>query len=640
MNCVAKLLLCGAITTNVMFAADLEIDKLLNIISSKDDLSEKTKLENGGISYIYTRDDIRRMQAHNLRDILKSTYPFGYNENKFGLADPYMMQTSAPFMSSNIRIYIDDQEIISGLYGSGIIIYGDMDIDFVDHIEVYSGNPTFEFSTEPAFTIVKLYSKVAQKDSGSKVALNVGSYNNSYLYGYHTQELSNDWSYFSYISKHNDNRKEYTNKDATLSRDKDNVHLFGSLYNNNNKILIDLIGQKRDSFIANSEFATPDISTLDGSYVHIGYNGNNDNLSYKITYNNHNATSDFVDKYKNEIQNINNQNNTYHMYSIYSKFDSKTYTAGLQYNKKSNQNSTLIGATYRIKDYVFKDVIINDNLVVTSSRSIQRLLTTFLENQYNINTNKIITTGGAYTTIKNSKFSYQDDNLLSYRLGYTYTNQKWVSKTILSHIESSLDPYLINSRTFMANPTIRTDITKYNLIMQNLKYTQDNNTYEAIVSYEIIKNQLVQNNQAKLYSYDKDLIMRSLAGRYLNEYNELDKVEITLGINHIKHLPTVETLKQYSMTLKTFNHYGKFDIFNELLYYTDDNVNSNFYDYSCGVIYNKTDDLKIALKGTNLLNKAKETSYTQKSIQTLQNEEPLSISPIDRSITISMEYTF
>ena len=98
-------------------ADDLDIDSLLKDIEKKTDLSEKTKLENSGISFIYTRDDINRMQAKNLKDILKSMYPFRYAENRLGLPDPLTYGTGLPFASSNIRIFIDNQEIVGGIMG-------------------------------------------------------------------------------------------------------------------------------------------------------------------------------------------------------------------------------------------------------------------------------------------------------------------------------------------------------------------------------------------------------------------------------------------------------------------------------------------------------------------------------------------
>lgn len=159
-----KYCLLPLIFVSVSYASDIEnIEELLNTIQKKTDLSSKTKMENGGISFIYTRDDLERMQANYLKDILKSVYPFGYSENKFGLSDPMYLDSLHPFVSSAMRIFIDNQEITTSLYGSGLIVLGDIDIGFIDHIEIYSQNPSYEFSTEPTFVLIKLFQNHIKK---------------------------------------------------------------------------------------------------------------------------------------------------------------------------------------------------------------------------------------------------------------------------------------------------------------------------------------------------------------------------------------------------------------------------------------------------------------------------------------------
>ena len=92
--------------------------------------------------------------------------------------------------------------------------------------------------------------------------------------------------------------------------------------------------------------------------------------------------------------------------------------------------------------------------------------------------------------------------------------------------------------------------------------------------------------------------------------------------------------------LRNFNRYKKFDFFNEIIYYRDDIRKKNYCDYTLGITYHKSDDLGISLKGTNILNKAKESQYFALNPDTFQQDTPLSISPIDQSIILSLEYTF
>jgi hypothetical protein len=176
--------------------------------------------------------------------------------------------------------------------------------------------------------------------------------------------------------------------------------------------------------------------------------------------------------------------------------------------------------------------------------------------------------------------------------------------------------------------------------MQNIKYKQNLNEYEFIGSYMIIKDQLLPDSTGFLDAYDKDLKMYSALLRYTREYREYDKLELTFGVNKIKELQVYDDSTQYAATLRNFNTFGKFDIFNEVLYYRDDIGKENYYDYSAGVIYHYNDDLSFSIKGTNILDKAKESNYSRLNIQTLKPEKPLKISPIDRKFMMRMEYTF
>jgi len=623
----------------IVKADDINIDTMLVNIEKKTDLSAKTKLENGGVSYIYTREDIQRMQAHKLRDILKSTYPFGYNENKFAIADPFAVQTAVPFMSSKIKLYIDNQEVTTGLYGSGLVVYGNMDIDFVDHIEVYAGNPTLELSSEPAFAIIKLYSKIAQKDDGSKISIAGGSYGSKEIMGYTTSTLDNGWSYFAYASAIDDKRKKYSSYNSTLSRDNQNVHAFGTFSKDKHHFIVDAIYSDKDSFISSSIFATPENSTIKNAYLHVGYDTKIDDFSILLTFDKSDAKNSFDDVNVQQIEFINNMTNQNIPYAIDANSRSEVYTGGLNYDIKTLSNKLVVGAKYRFKHFKYTKIDLNGEEMQRSGHSQQTTATLFVENQYSVANNQILTTGVSYSFVRNNH-SIQDDDLLGYRLGYTYTSKNLISKTIVSHIESSIDPYLVNS-IYLNDNSRKVAIEKQDIYMQNFKYKQDLNKYEIVASYIVVKNKLLPDiNTGRLDSYDKDLKILGGILRYTREYREYDKLEVTVGLNHIDQLPITDELLQYSATIRNFNTFGKFDIFNEVLGYRDDVANKNYYDYSAGIIYNHTDDLSFSLKGTNIFDTARKTTYTRINPSTMQAGKPLEISPIDRKIMFRIGYTF
>lgn len=633
-----KIILSLLLTLNLLSAEETNIDALLGKIEKKTDLSSKTKLENGGISTIYTREDLRKMQAKTLKDILKSLSPIGYKENRYGLSDPYFMGTTHPFVSSSIRIFMDDQELSTGLYGSGMITYGNIELNFIDHVEIYTGNPTYEFSTEPTYILIKLYSKKAQKDAGSKVSAQVGNFGDSLFSIYNTGEFDKGWSYFAYASQNNDKREKYTSHSTELSRDTQTTHVFASIYDDKNKILIDAGKVAKDSFIDKSLDATPQDATIKYDSLHIGYNGEHKNLSYLLSYDYLHTKTNFSD----DVTPLAQRNYMFPLASVNTVSKSYVISSELKYSYTTETNKFISGLKYRFKGFKYDTYELNGFNVPRTGNTKQTIATAFVENQYSLQKNSIITTGVSASQVHNNNSVQDYDNLLMYRVGHTYTTQNFVFKSIYSHVELTLDPYLVNSLFIVPG---KKDITKQNLFLEDIIYQKESNKYELILSLLRTKNQLVPNiNSGLLENYKKTIEVKSALFKWTYEYRQFDKLYIDAEYNTIDNIPggysVKNSMRQYKATVRNLNTYKKFDFFNELLYFRDTIQKENFYDYSAGVVYHANEDLSVSLKATNILNRAQTTSYYRVDPNTFQPEAPLQISPIDRHIMLSMEYLF
>ena len=627
MKYIFKFLLVVAIC-NYLVAED-EIEGLLLKIERKTDLSSKTKLENSGVRTIYTRDELNRMQIHFLKDILKVLYPINYRENYFGIADPYNPNIKIPFMSGSIKLYIDDQEILDGIYGSGLSIYGNIDIDFVDHIEIYFGSPTYQYSTEPAVMLIKLYSKIAQKDEGSKISAFLGSYGANGINFYNSKELD-DWSYFAYVSKINQKRKKYNSFNTSLSKNRKITHLFGSFYKKNNKFLLDYITNKGDGFIGPSIDATPIKNEFEYNTLHFGYNLKKDKFSYLLTYDGVTLKYNFLDD-----TNLTNKINSLIVKSI-----SDTYTTGIKYNNKFNKNDIVLGINYRSKAFKYPTFVRNGSLEPQNYFRYQKIATFYAENQYHIKNSSILTTGISFTKVKNTH-SIQQDDLFMYRLGYTHTTNNWVFKTIHSHFEISLEPYLINNKIFLINPNKKYNKTKQNFFIEDIIYKKNDDKFELIASYATTKNQMLTYKiPAKLDNYPNTITVKDIAFKYTKTYNDFNILYIMFRNSQISNFPNLDTANQYTGEIKSIISYKKFDIFNELVYSKDDVSKKNFYDYSAGVKYNYTKNLSISLKGTNLLNKGKKEQFIRIDPNTLKLQSPIEAANFDRKIILRVEYLF
>jgi len=620
-------------------SADESIDTLLDDIKHKTDLSKKTKIANSGISFIYTRDDIYRMQARYLKDILKSSHISKYAENRFGIADPLTIGTNAlPFQSSNIRIYIDNQEVSAGMYGSGLIIYGDLDIGFVDHIEIYTQSPTYEYATESTMVLIKLYSKSSAKDKGGKLETSIGSYGANTISAYYSEDINNDWSYFTYISQNNDNRQKHYSHNIPLSRDKDVSHLFTSFANDNQKILIDITDQQRDAFMSISRDATPKDSRINIKSMHLGYDIELNDFSFLLAYDYSDASSYFTDdvspiisfKFKG-LTPISSQE---------TKTKSEVYTSEIKYSYNTLSNKLTTGLKYRYKAYNRKEFTLNNYPIKRWKHNVQTVLTGFLENKYLIQDSQILTFGLQFSNIKNNH-SLQENELFMYRFGYTYLYNNFSFKTIISHNESILEPYLIGAENIYTTPGVKKS-TEYNYITQDLILEQKDIKYEFIMSYIQIRNALIQPsiNERLLDNYNKNLYLTLALFRCTYKYNRYDKLFASFDYKDTKNLYNYGNIKDYTAVIRNINTYKNFDLYNEVLFTRNNKVGENFYDLNLGVRYHYNKDLSISVKGENILNKARSTTFSRLNPQTLKPETPISISPIDKKFTFSLEYLF
>ena len=255
--------------SSILYAS--EVEKLMDDFSQKNDLSQKTIDENKGHLVLFTREKLESIHAKTLKDVFKTTPVVYYHENRYSLPDPLSGSSFSPYRSNFIRLYIDGVEITQGWMGSGLLLYGDININFVDHIEFYYMTPSFETSTEPAYLTIFLYSKDPSQDSGNSLTLMQGDngYNaQSYSYGDETE----DYSYMINLSHTDAKRGKIENGTSTpLSRDFERTQLFGYIKNEDQIFHLQVLKKDTDSLAGMSADATPEVSEGDYLNIHMDY---------------------------------------------------------------------------------------------------------------------------------------------------------------------------------------------------------------------------------------------------------------------------------------------------------------------------------------------------------------------------------
>lgn len=605
---------------------DSSIEGLLNTIEKKSDLSEKTKLENSGFSTIYTRNDLDMMQVKYLSDIYKYTMD-GYRTSRYGLPDP-LTYGPVPFSSSMIRVFIDDQEITTAMYGSGMVILGDLDLGFADHIEVYNLSTSFVYSSEPTSTLIRIFSKKADRDAGGSVKGIVTSRGGS------TQNVQyigkeNETDYLARISSSYDKRKEYETSKEDLDRDVKRYNLFTSIKDDTQSVLINASKTNKGGWVGPSADASLDTSKIESEDSHIGYSKTFDDLKFSLAYDGLKDHARYQDSplfYQKGVP-IN---------SIESKATSSALSAELKYNTTLGDHHIITGAKYRYKMIKFDMIQMNGVDVPQDGHTRQSIGSLFVEDSYAFADNIVGTLGAQSSNVDNNG-GYENEDVQMLRAGITYTNDQWTSKSFVFHTESYIEPYLIGS--FYMKSAYPEKMT-LDSIAQEFKYEDGPSLYEFFISYAWIQDAPYVNANMRVDTADATTTHLSSYLQYTYQYDAINKITLAYRYKEIDHAGYHQEFRNHQVILRNQNRYHKFDFFEEMFVTRSEYYDNTGFDLTLGVRYNISDNLIVSLKGQNLLNKAEKQTLSRFDFTTFTPMEPLKIPIQERIVMLGVEWLF
>ena len=605
---------------------DSSIEGLLNTIEKKSDLSEKTKLENSGFSTIYTRNDLDMMQVKYLSDIYKYTMD-GYRTSRYGLPDP-LTYGPVPFSSSMIRVFIDDQEITTAMYGSGMVILGDLDLGFADHIEVYNLSTSFVYSSEPTSTLIRIFSKKADRHAGRSVKGIVTSRGGS------TQNVQyigkeNETDYLARISSSYDKRKEYETSKEDLDRDVKRYNLFTSIKDDTQSVLINASKTNKGGWVGPSADASLDTSKIESEDSHIGYSKTFDDIKFSLAYDGLKDHARYQDSplfYQKGVP-IN---------SIESKATSSALSAELKYNTTLGDHHIITGAKYRYKMIKFDMMQMNGVDVPQDGHTRQSIGSLFVEDSYAFADNIVGTLGAQSSNVDNNG-GYENEDVQMLRAGITYTNDQWTSKSFVFHTESYIEPYLIGS--FYMKSAYPEKMT-LDSIAQEFKYEEGPSLYEFFISYAWIQDAPYVNANMRVDTADATTTHLSSYLQYTYQYDAINKITLAYRYKEIDHAGYHQEFRNHQVILRNQNRYHKFDFFEEMFVTRSEYYDNTGFDLTLGVRYNISDNLIVSLKGQNLLNKAEKQTLSRFDFTTFTPMEPLKIPIQERIVMLGVEWLF
>jgi len=619
-----RFLISSLFLFSFLFASSISM--LLNKIEKTEDLSTKTMQESAGISYVITRYQLDMMQAKYLADVLKHTV-IGYSENRYALTDPWN-SAFVPYNTIGIRIFLDNQELTTAKYDNAMFLYGKIDLTFIDHIEIYYMSPTYELSPEPAYIIIKLYSKDAKRDEGTRVSASYGTFkSNSQVIDYAKAGKLNVYTHFSrdYIG-----HEKIAYKDTVLNRDSLAYHYLLSAYNDKTHYLLSAIYYKQHAFLGLSLDGNIDKSLVTTKYLHLGVDHYlSDNLFFKYSYDHTYDKSLFSEDNSPVFYAV---NYNIPLYDIDIRGYGNVHTLELIYKKICPQNKFISGLSYRKKSMDFTKIKLNSFESDYDGIKSQNIYTGFLENNYQYLENAIFTAGFSFSFYD----SKDDKKLKQYKVGNTFLfTQNDIVKLFYYHYEFGIPPYLVST---LYGITSDPKPQKTNVfIAKYKKLIKKTNSLEFIYMYAKHYNYLLY-SQNGLESVENPMNMKIFNIRYHKNYNEINDFILDTSEMIFRDFPVKRMRRVIGLNT---HRYKKFDFFESIVYkymkfsdQTKDGV-----DFNLGVKYNVNDNLTVSLKGQNLLNKRYKNGYVTFDLNTLERDiidTPL----LERTVTFTMEYMF
>lgn len=634
---IKKILIYALLLVPILVSAEDSFADLLSSYEEESELSKVTRKDSAGFLDVYTRHDLEQMQAHTLLDVLKTVPGINLTRSKNN-NQVFAPPTKASSSLNSARLYINDHDMSSSSFGSAFLIWGDMPIEYIDHIEFYKGTSAIEFSNEIAILVVKLYTKTAEREEGGKIRTMFdqrGSYDTS---TYFAQELDEDTSYFAYINSVNIQNKQYHNdylgKEYDLDSDSNINNLYMNFRHKNWIIELGNYTKEIDSFLGIGTHKTPSGGNLDArhSYVHITKSFDND-VKLQLSYDDLEYDRTYIDENGIRVANVAHTIDNYNIF-----FQDKILSTILEKEYNTDEHHLVMGAFYKKKGFEEKGKYSDTATSYYHTNSFTNslnLYSIYTEENYFLND-----TTTFVASVKGDFYRYDKDvksaDEYVARFGVIKNIDKFQVK--LFYIDtymplSFFQLYNTENMPYKTNPNLSSP--QIDLFRASIKYKTESSEIEFTYGHKDIENGITYNYTTSWgyenldYSTSYDLYQ--IKYKYTMDKSNKIYLDIYTGDNSLD----IEASPQYGINLRIFNSYKKFDFYNELLYKSSytyyDIYMKNSYDFTSSIKYHYNKDLLFGLRAENILDDGYEQSY-----KGLDYSIPIT----DRKIWLNMEFLF
>ncbi|NPA52851.1 MAG: hypothetical protein GXO22_08145 [Aquificae bacterium] len=606
---ILKFLLIFIIIFNINVYSQ-ELDTLLEEYIEVSEPSKKTIRESLGHYIVFTREDIEKMGFYRLIDVLKSIPLGNVLPNLFGF-NTYNYAGLYDYVPFYVKLYINDHEVSSLYFGSPFLVWENIPLDNINHIEIYYFSGATSLGNEPAGLIIKLYTKDPSKENvilSSRFGISSrSSYDGAVLI---TDRPSKDLSYLFLINQSFIERKDFSFFSKKIKRDSLNRYIFFHLNYKDTSIEYADGHVNRYSFFGLSLDKAPDEAKLKISERYLQITQKLlENKSLKVQLSVDNNNRDYYEYNQNLIfiPAFWDNNNLFNNPVFYTeKINFFKYTAFISKEIKTKKHNLILGINYKYYNYKIR----NRNYITALGESIYKnYITPFSkEKVYSLIVEDILNIDKKNLAILTFRYDIYDRNggFKDYkeyisRLGYIHTFSKEIMmKTFIQR--HYFVPFFYHL-DFAGKDLDTQKIPFY--ISAELQYKTHNQKISVLYAYAKIKDSIAMDIQTlRFVNVDKSYYPSSLNLIYQKKYKNSK-----FSFNYFKmfNINAYSPLEGGFLKYLKYNH--KYDFYTELIYrkgFTIKNTDlylDDSYDLNLSFRYKIDRKKSIILKGQNILGK-------------------------------------
>lgn len=625
-----KHILLLALSIITLYGSNL--DNLLTKYNQETQIHKQTKKEAAGHIIVITRDDLDRMQAYTLNDVLNTIRMFNFQASR-NAGTSISFATAKSGTVTPVKLFINNHELNNITFGNPIAQYGAMNLYFVDYIEIYQAGNSVTFGNESGSMIIRLYTKKPKYENATYGEFTIDTRTSTQLNILDAKVIDKNYSYLLNVDINNKNMKKIDYQNYNLSRDYAIGHFFFQFNKKNDyHIEIGATKGKKDLFASFSLHPLKD--DLEGENIYL-------QIDKKLPYNINLKLSSSVEQNSVDYQDMSIVTLTNDINASNIKFHGKTssLSAILEKHFITKKNDLMLATKIKYNRGSLSYFTVNNSMPLDMIHGPTKfnIYSIYGEDLYNINDNNLITIGLKYDYITDN-YKTKPTTSFIYRLGYVYNSKSFTNKLFIFNRMNQPTMGQMSFSPVKVKPNAELGPVKMDIVSGESSYKLNKSTKVGL---------------GLAYAHVKDIItVNPLIMQFVNKKESVEFERFYCNIKHSFDLYNkiaisyYKIYKQHSFSpasggiIQIFNTIGKIDIYNELVYrasYTNELKKSMQagYDYTLAIGYKLSRHSTIKIKGENLLNKASKVY-----IYDDPKKEGISVAARDQRVIMSWEYEF